>query len=80
MNFNFRQDILSTRYIFESKIDLTIIPTSPISSNLLTSVYELDGELREKMIYVIIYAMLLNIVFTEFIKDGRSGMLLELRF
>ena len=48
MDFNFRQDILSTRYIFESKIDLTVIPTSPISSNLLTSIYELEGELKGK--------------------------------
>lgn len=45
---NFRRDVLSVKTVFESKVDLTVIPTSPISSNLLVSIYEIESKLKGK--------------------------------
>lgn len=47
-DFNFRQDIVSTKFVFESKVDLTIMPCTPITSNLVVSIYELDAEIKGK--------------------------------
>jgi len=47
-DFNFRQDIESTKFIFDSKVDFTIIPCTPISSNLTVSIYELEAEIKGK--------------------------------
>lgn len=47
-DFNFRQDIVSTKYVFESHVDLTVIPCTPITSNLIVSIYELEAEIKEK--------------------------------
>lgn len=48
MDFNFSQDVEAVKYVFDSKVDLTIIPCSPISSNLMTSIYELKAEIGGK--------------------------------
>lgn len=45
-DFNFKQDVDAVRYVFSSKIKLTVIPCSPITSNLLMSIYELKHELK----------------------------------
>lgn len=45
---NFKRDVKSVEIVFESKVDLTIIPGSPISSNLLVSVYEIEAKLKGK--------------------------------
>lgn len=45
---NFKRDVLSVKMVLESKVDLTIIPTSPISSNLLVSRYELEYKFKDK--------------------------------
>lgn len=45
-DFNFKQDVDAVRYVFSSKIKLTVIPCSPITSNLLMSIYELKYELK----------------------------------
>lgn len=45
-DFNFKQDVDAVRYAFSSKIKLTVIPCSPITSNLLMSIYELKYELK----------------------------------
>ena len=47
-DFNFRQDIKSTKFVFESKVDLTVIPCTPITSNLVVSIYELEAEIKGK--------------------------------
>lgn len=47
-DFNFRQDIESTKYVFLSKVDLTVIPCTPITSNLVVSIYELEAEIKGK--------------------------------
>lgn len=47
-DFNFRQDIISTKFVFNSMVDLTVIPCTPITSNLIVSIYELEAEIKEK--------------------------------
>ena len=46
--FNFRQDVQAIKEIFESKVDLTIIPCKGVASNLKISIYELEHYLKEK--------------------------------
>lgn len=45
-DFNFKQDVDAVRYVFSSKVKMTVIPCSPITSNLLMSIYELKYELK----------------------------------
>ncbi len=40
--FNFYQDIEGVRYVFESKVKLTVIPCRNVSSHLTTTKYELE--------------------------------------
>ena len=46
--FNFRQDVKAIKEIFESKVDLTIIPCKGVASNLKISIYELEHYLKGK--------------------------------
>lgn len=48
LDFNFKQDVEAVRYVFSSKVKLTVIPCSPITSNLLVSIYELKYELKSE--------------------------------
>ncbi len=45
-DFNFKQDVEAVKYVFASNVALTIMPCSPITSNLMTSIYELEHELK----------------------------------
>lgn len=47
-DFNFDQDVEAVKVVFESKVKLTVMPCSPITSNLMTSIYELESELKGK--------------------------------
>ncbi len=47
-DFNFRQDVEAVKTVFYSKVKLTVVPCSPISSNLMTSIYELNAEIGGK--------------------------------
>ena len=47
-DFNFRQDVEAVKIVFNSKVKLTVIPCSPITSNLMTSIYELKAEIGNK--------------------------------
>ena len=40
--FNFRQDVEGTRFVFNSKAPLVVIPCRNVASNLSTTVYELE--------------------------------------
>lgn len=40
--FNFKQDLMADRIVFQSKVDLTVIPCENVSSNLVTTIYELQ--------------------------------------
>lgn len=46
--FNFRQDVQAIKEIFESKVNLTIIPCKGVASNLKISIYELEHYLKGK--------------------------------
>ena len=46
--FNFRQDVKAIKEIFESKVDLTIVPCKGVASNLKISIYELEHYLKGK--------------------------------
>lgn len=45
-DFNFRQDVEAVRYVFASKVKITIIPTYPVSYGLMISKYELESRIR----------------------------------
>lgn len=47
-DFNFDQDVEAVKIVFESKVKLTVMPCSPITSNLMTSIYELKAEIGGK--------------------------------
>lgn len=46
VEFNFRQDVQAVREVFESKVNLTVIPCKNVASNLTTSIYELEHFLK----------------------------------
>ena len=48
MEFNFRQDVQAVRTVFESKVKLTVIPCKNVTSNLTTSIYELEHFFKGK--------------------------------
>lgn len=45
-DYNFKQDIKAVKIVFESNVDLTVIPCKNVASNLLTSIYELKHHLK----------------------------------
>lgn len=46
--FNFRQDIKAVQTVFESKVNLTVIPCRNVASNLTTTSYELEHYIKDK--------------------------------
>ena len=65
--FNFRQDVKAIKEIFESKVDLTIIPCKGVASNLKISIYELEHYLKERN-------ELCNYLCSRFYNDGIHGI------
>ena len=65
--FNFRQDVQAIKEIFESKVNLTIIPCKGVASNLKISIYELEHHLKEKN-------ELCNYLCSRFYNDGIHGI------
>ena len=61
--FNFKQDIEADRILFNSKVNLTIIPCRNVASNLRTSIYELKHFLENK-------GELCNYLLERFYNDG----------
>ena len=47
-DFNFIQDVEAVNIVFKSMVKLTIMPCSPITSNLMVSIYELKSEIGGK--------------------------------
>ncbi len=45
--FNFRQDIKAVQTVFDSKVELVVIPCRNVASNLSTTIYELEHYLSE---------------------------------
>lgn len=46
--FNFKQDIKAVQTVFQSKVNLTIIPAKGVASSLMTSIYELRHHLNRR--------------------------------
>jgi inosine-uridine nucleoside N-ribohydrolase len=46
--FNFRQDIMAVREVFNSGVKLTVIPCRNVAANLTTTIYELEHYLLDK--------------------------------
>ena len=65
--FNFRQDIEADKILFNSKVNLTIIPCKNVASNLRTSIYELEHYLKNK-------SELCNYLLERFYNDGYHGV------
>ncbi len=65
--FNFRQDVKAIKEIFESKVNLTIIPCKSVASNLKISIYELEHYLKGK-------SELCNYLCSRFYNDGIHGI------
>ena len=65
--FNFRQDIQAIKEIFESKVNLTIIPCKGVASNLKISIYELEHYIKGKN-------ELCNYLCSRFYDDGIHGI------
>ena len=45
--FNFRQDISAVQKVFDSKVELVVIPCRNVASNLSTTIYELEHYLNK---------------------------------
>ncbi len=67
VEFNFKQDIEAVRIVFNSKVNLTIIPCKNVASNLGTSIYELKHFLENK-------GELCNYLLERFYNDGYHGI------
>lgn len=67
LEYNFRQDIKAARFVYESKISLTVIPCKNVASNLKTSIYELNHHLKDKN-------NLCNYLIEKFYNDGYHGV------
>ena len=46
--FNFRQDIKAVQTVFDSQVELVVIPCRNVASNLTTTIYELEYYLSEE--------------------------------
>lgn len=67
LEYNFKQDIEAVRFVFSSKVKLTIIPCKNVASNLKTSIYELNHYLKNKN-------ELCNYLIDRFYNDGYHGV------
>lgn len=65
--YNFKQDIIANRIVFESGVDLTVIPCDGVASNLTTSIYELEH-------YLDTQKDLGKYLYDRFYNDGRHGI------
>lgn len=66
-DFNFRQDITAVRTLFESGVDLTVIPCKNVAATLMTSIYELRHYLAGKN-------ELCDYLLERFYNDGYHGI------
>lgn len=67
IEFNFRQDVEAVKAVFESKARLTCIPAKNVASNLITSIYELEHNLKGK-------SELCDYLIGKFYNDGYHGI------
>lgn len=67
LEYNFRRDIEAVRTVFESKVNLTVIPCRNVASNLVTSIYGLEYYLKDRN-------ELGNYLIKRFYDDGYHGL------
>lgn len=67
LEFNFKQDIDAVKIIFESSVNLTVIPCKNVASNLEISIDELKYHLKDK-------SELCNYLIQRFYNDGYHGI------
>jgi len=67
LEFNFKQDVDAVKIIFNSKVDLTIIPCKNVASNLRISIYDLEHYLKGKN-------KLCDYLIDKFYNDGYHGI------
>lgn len=65
--FNFKQDVQAVKTVFDSKVKVTIIPCKNVASNLKTSIYEIEHNLKGKN-------ELCNYLCSRFYNDGKHGI------
>lgn len=65
--FNFKQDIEAVKYVFQSKVKLTIMPTKNVASQLTTSIYEIEHYLKGKNTFY-------DYLCEHFYNDGYHGI------
>lgn len=63
-DFNFRQDVKAVKTIFKSKVKLIILPCKGVTSNLITSIYELEHNINGKN-------ELCDYLCKKFVNDGK---------
>ena len=64
--FNFMQDVQAVKIVFESKVNLTILPCKGVASNLMISIYELEHYMKGKN-------DICNYLYDIFYDDGIHG-------
>lgn len=67
LEFNFEQDIEAVKTIFNSKVNLNIIPGKTVAYSLMTSIYEIEHYLKGKN-------ELCDYLCNEFYDDGKHGI------
>lgn len=65
--YNFKQDIMANKIVFESGVDLTVIPCNGVASNLTSSIYELENHFN-------INNGLGKYLYDRFYNDGQHGI------
>ncbi len=67
LEYNFEQDTEAVKTVFDSKVNLTVIPCDNVASNLVTSIYELEHYLKNK-------GELCEYLIERFYNDGYTGI------
>lgn len=66
--YNFKQDVLAVEFVFNSGVDITVIPCDGVASNLTTSIYELKHHLDNN-------DKLNKYICDRFYNDGKHGIM-----
>lgn len=65
--YNFKQDVGAVEYVYNSKVDLTVIPCYGVASNLMTSIEELSS-------YLDLNSKIGKYLYKRFYNDGKHGI------
>jgi len=65
--YNFKQDVEAVKYVYNSNVDLTVIPCQGVASNLTTSIEELSS-------YLDLNSKTGKYLYKRFYNDGKHGI------